>query len=132
MNVVTLDLPLAPSANSIWRVNRTTGKPYLNPRYRAWKKDALSRLWTQKPKGGFPFFAGAFSVQIIVALKMRGDVDNRIKATMDFLADPARIIANDKHAHSASIARSADIAKGYCRVIVFDAPAPSSIARAAA
>jgi len=119
MKVVKLDLPLPISANRIWRTTKT-GKTYLNPKYRDWRKAALASLWTQKPAGGFPFFSGAFDAQIAVALKMRGDIDNRVKPLLDFLAT-AGIIENDKHAHGASITRSADIAKGMCRVFVYEA-----------
>lgn len=117
---LTLSLPLPPSANVLWRVNQRTGKPYLNPVYRSWQKRALSSLWTQKPRGGFPFFAGHFNVQIAVAMGMRGDIDNRVKPTLDFLQKPAGIIANDSHTQGASIVRSPDVARGYCRVDLFD------------
>lgn len=121
MKVVQLDLPLPPSANSIWRTTKT-GRTYLNPRYRDWRKAATTSLWTQKPAGGFPKFEGAFEVQIVVALKMAGDIDNRVKPALDFLAS-SNIIANDKHAHRATIARSESVAKGMCRVFVFEARA---------
>lgn len=123
MKVVTLDLPLPPSANVLWRTNKT-GRTYLNPKYRDWRKAALTSLWAQKPAGGFPFFDGQFEVQIVVALKMQGDIDNRIKPAIDFLAT-ANIIANDKFAQRATIARSSDIRGGMCRVFVFEGQAPS-------
>ncbi len=126
MKVVTLDLPLSPSANSIWRTT-TTGRTYLNPKYRDWRKAATTSLWTQKPAGGFPHFDWAFEVQIVVALKMLGDIDNRVKPVLDFLAS-ANIIANDKHAQKATIARSEAVAKGMCRVFVFEAPEPARAA----
>lgn len=121
MKVVTLDLPLPPSANAIWRTTKS-GRTYLNPKYRDWRKAATTSLWTQKPAGGFPKFEGAFEVQIVVALKMVGDIDNRVKPALDFLAS-ANIIANDKHAHRATIARSEFVPKGMCRVFVFEARA---------
>ncbi len=118
MKVVQLDLPLPVSANRIWRTTKT-GRTYLNPEYKDWRKAALTILWAQKPAGGFPYFSGAFDAQITVALKMRGDIDNRIKPLLDFLAS-AGIIENDKHAHGASIARSADVRAGMCRVHVYE------------
>lgn len=121
MKVVTLNLPLPPSANSIWRTTKS-GRTYLNPKYRDWRKAATTSLWTQKPVGGFPKFEGAFEVQVIVAHKMLGDIDNRLKPALDFLAS-SNIIANDKHAQRATIARSEDVAKGMCRVFVFEARA---------
>lgn len=130
MKVVTLDLPLPISANVIWRTTKA-GRTYLNPKYRDWRKAATTSLWTQKPAGGFPHFDGGFDVQIVVALKMRGDIDNRVKPVLDFLAS-ANIISNDKHAQSATIARNESVAKGMCRVFVFEAaPLIRPAARAA-
>lgn len=126
MKVVQLDLPLPPSANVIWRTTKS-GRTYLNPKYTAWRKAALTSMWTQKPAGGFPTFEGAFEAQIVVALKMRGDIDNRLKPVLDFLAS-ASIIANDKHAQRATIARSEAVPKGMCRVFVYEAPAPARAA----
>lgn len=122
MKVVQLDLPLPPTANVIWRTTRT-GRTYLNPKYTAWRKAALVSMWTQKPAGGFPFFDGAFEAHIAVALKMQGDIDNRVKPLFGFLAT-ANIIANDKHAQKASISRSVDVRPGYVRVHVYEGPAP--------
>jgi Holliday junction resolvase RusA-like endonuclease len=82
-------------------------------------------MWEQKPEGGFPFFSDAFDVRIVMPLKIRSDLDNMIKPLLDFLADPARIIANDKHTRSASISRSEDIAKGMCRVFVYETKVPA-------
>lgn len=129
MKVVTLNLPLPPSANMIWRTTKA-GRTYLNPKYREWRKAALTSLWTQKPAGGFPTFEGAFEAQVVVALKMQGDIDNRLKPVLDFLAT-ANIIANDKHAQKAIVARSESVAKGMCRVFVYE-PGPFSPALEAA
>ncbi len=129
MRAVTLELPQPPSANVLWKLNRKTGKPYTNPAYARWKIAALSTMWQQKPAGGFPFFAGAYSVQIVLPLKTRIDADNFAKPLLDFLQKPAGIIANDKHTHEAAITRSAEVNKGFVRLFVFDAPEP--IARAA-
>lgn len=123
MKVVTLDLPLPPSANVIWRMNRRTGKPYLNPRYTKWKRDAMSGLWPQKPEGGWAYFPEAFNVHITLPLKLRIDPDNVWKPILDFLQKSAGIIANDKHSQGASQARSADIPKGMCRVFDYEARA---------
>lgn len=120
MKIVKLDLPLPPSANVIWRVNRRTGKPYLNPRYTAWKRAALDSMWPQKPAGGFPHFPGAFEVHMTLPLKLRPDPDNLWKPLLDFLQKPAGIIANDKHSQASSQSRSADIPKGHLRVFVYE------------
>lgn len=122
MKVVTLDLPLPLSANVIWRVNRRTGKPYLNPRYTKWKREALNSMWPQKPPGGWHHFPGDFCIHMTLPIKLRPDQDNLWKGMLDFLQKPAGIIANDKHSQGSSQSRSADIPKGMCRVFVFEAP----------
>lgn len=114
MKVVQLDLPLPPSANVIWRVNRRT----------KWKKAALASMWPQKPAGGFPHFPGAFEVHMTLPLKLRPDPDNLWKPLLDFLQNPAGIIANDKHSQASSQSRSSDVAKGMLRVFVYEAHAP--------
>lgn len=121
MKVVTLDLPLPPSANVIWRVNRRTGKPYISPRYAKWKKVALASMWPQKPAGGFPFFPGAFCIHMTLPLKLRPDPDNMWKPVLDFLQKPGGIIANDKQSMGSSQSRSGEIKAGHLRVFVFEA-----------
>jgi Holliday junction resolvase RusA-like endonuclease len=118
MKCLVLNLPLPPSVNALFA--NVPGRGRVRTKvYRTWSKTALDFAWLSKPQGGFPRFDGAFDVQITVALKMRGDIDNRIKPLLDFLAS-AGIIENDKHAHGASIARSADIHAGMCRVHVYE------------
>lgn len=118
MKVLVLNLPLPPSTNKLYA--NVPGQGRVRTReYRRWSIAALNYSWLSKPQGGFPRFEGAFDIQITVALKMRGDIDNRIKPLLDFLAS-AGIIENDKHAHGASIARSADIRAGMCRVHVYE------------
>lgn len=71
-----------PSANRIWLPNRNGGKPYLNPAYEQFK--ALTRLRCVGVK--IPKDWECCAVEIIVHPKKRsGDVDNRIKATLDAL-----------------------------------------------
>lgn len=123
MKVVQLDLPLPPSANVIWRVNRRTGKPYLNPIYTKWKKTALNAMWPQKPAGGWAYFPEAFNVHIALPIKLRIDPDNVWKPLLDFLQKPAGIIANDKHSQGASQSRATDVPKGMCRVFIYEAQA---------
>lgn len=119
MTHVSLTLPLPPSVNAAYA--NAPGKGRVKTKaYRRWTAAALAELWQQKPAGGFPAFDGAFSVHIAVPLNMRGDIDNRIKAALDFLKKPACIISDDKHAVGASISRDEKVPAGFCRVVVFD------------
>lgn len=124
MKALVLNLPLPPSVNSLFR--NVPGKGRVRTKhYKRWSIAALNFAWLSKPVGGFPLFDGPFNVQISVPLKMRGDVDGRIKAIPDFLKKPAGIITDDKHMQGVSIARDAEIEPGFCRVFLFDAKVPA-------
>lgn len=119
MKVLVLNLPLPPSVNALFA--NVPGRGRVRTKlYRRWSKDALEYAWLSKPYGGFPRFDGAFDVQITVPLKMRGDVDNRLKPVLDWLKKPGAIIADDEKAFSATIARGEDIEPGFCRVYVYE------------
>lgn len=121
MKVLVLKLPLPPSVNALFANIPGRGRVRTKA-YKRWAIAALNFAWGSKPQGGFPHFDGAFDVQISVPLKMRGDVDGRLKPVLDFLQSPLRVIAEDKHCQKATIARGEDVETGYCRVFVFEPP----------
>lgn len=87
---VTLQLPKPPSVNRLWRKNPHGGM-YLDKGYMAWRNDAARMLLVQRR----PRVNGRFTASIIVdAAGRRGDVDNRIKATLDVL-QYCGVITND-------------------------------------
>lgn len=50
---------------------------------------------------------------------MRGDIDNRIKAIVDFLGPKSMgLTPDDKHMWKVSIERSLDVEPGWCHVTV--------------
>lgn len=119
MKVLVLNLPLPPSVNALFA--NVPGRGRVRTKlYRAWSKTALDFAWLSKPQGGFPYFDGCFDVQITVPLKMRGDVDNRLKPILDWLKAPGEIIADDVRAQRAIIARGRDVEPGFCRVFVYE------------
>ena len=119
MKSLVLQIPLPPSVNALFA--NVPGKGRVRTKlYRAWSKAALDFAWCSKPQGGFPHFDGAFDVQIIVPLKMRGDVDNRLKPVLDWLKTPGGIIADDVKAQRATIARGRDVEPGFCRIFVYE------------
>lgn len=126
-----IDLPLPPSVNALYRNVPGRGR-VKTAAYKRWGAVAAGYAWRQKPLGGFPRFERNFEIVILVPAKMRGDVDNRAKASLDILKD-WRIIPDDRHSVAPTVRRCMSIASGECRVTVkpavFDAPDP--IARAA-
>lgn len=120
MKSLKLILPLPPSVNALFANVRGKGRVRTTA-YLRWANDAKASLWMQKPDGGFPFFDEPFDVQITVPLKMRGDVDGRIKAIPDFLKKPGGIVSDDKIMRGVSCARSEAVEPGHCHVFVYDA-----------
>lgn len=86
----TLTLPLAPSTNNLFvNAGRTRRK---SADYRTWLKSALVAMLMQRPRA----VRGPIKVAIAVPVAARGDLDNRIKAALDFCV--ARdLIDDDRH-----------------------------------
>lgn len=108
--MITLSLPIPPSANNLF-VNSKRGR-YKSQRYRDWEAEAESCLWQQKP---FDVVIGAYEVEITLPEMIRGDIDNRIKGLVDFMADKG-ITPDDKHMWKVSIERNPNVEPGWCHV----------------
>lgn len=96
---VVLDLPYPPSVNKLWRSTAaiSSHRVYLAPSYVKWKAHADALLMSVR---GFSTrrVTGHFSIDIDLcppAKHPRGDLDNRIKAVLDFL-QRSLVIQNDK------------------------------------
>lgn len=91
--MITLQLPIPPSVNSIWRPvwNKKTGKPDFakRERYATWQMSALSYFLEQSAHR-LPKITGHFRARVVLDERKRGlsDVDNRHKALLDFLQRP--------------------------------------------
>ena len=92
--MTVLDLPFPPSVNRIWRMRKGGGKPYLDTRYQTWKRVA-DNLYLANKRNWLPV-KGNFRATITLDIAHRGrtDLDNRIKALLDWL-QRAKIIEND-------------------------------------
>jgi crossover junction endodeoxyribonuclease RusA len=109
---VTIDLPLPPSVNHAYR--NVPGRGRVASRgLKDWKEAAGWELKLE-PRGQV---TGPYTLSILVAEKMRGDVDNRIKAVSDLLVEH-RITADDRKARGVSCARSPAVAVGRCKVTI--------------
>lgn len=110
---VTLLLPLPPSVNGLF-VNSRRGKGrFLSPAYKAWKWEAFAALASQKTIG-FPRVSGPFHFRLTLPRAMRGDVDNRIKAILDFCV-AQKITPDDALAQSVSAERG-DVDPGFALI----------------
>jgi crossover junction endodeoxyribonuclease RusA len=85
----TLDLPVPPSVNAIWRHGK--GRTFRRPEYDEWRRSAGWELRSQKPQS----IQGWCAIRVCAAIpKRRRDLDNLLKALFDLLVEH-RIIDND-------------------------------------
>ncbi len=95
-----MTLPLPPSTNNLYHNHgnrrRRTGK------YVAWHRNAILSIFAQV-RADFGV-RGPVALTIAVPDGMRGDIDNRLKATIDALV-ASRRIDDDKHVSSITIQR---------------------------
>ena len=91
-NKIVCDLPFPPSTNSIWRGGKHIR---LSDSYKAWKREA-GLLWLSQrliqPKKINGFFRAILLLHYAQNRKI--DIDNRIKAVLDF-AESMELIEND-------------------------------------
>jgi Holliday junction resolvase RusA-like endonuclease len=93
--VTVLDLPMPPSTNRIWA--RSPDGVTLSKDYRIWKDNAdkfvlFTGAWRRASK-----ITGRFTAEIVLDANERkraGDLDNRIKATLDW-CQSRELIRND-------------------------------------
>lgn len=98
-----LTLPRPPSVNRTHRIirNRETGKAAIarSSSYRSWREEAWWELSGQIA-GRVEAIEGEFAV--LISARTRGDIDNLVKPTLDFLQWRG-FIANDKNARRVTV-----------------------------
>lgn len=118
-HVIEMHLPYPPSTNKLWR-RASNGRQHvtLSDEYRAWKRRADDLTLSLHGLRGVRQITGAFEVRLILQRLdnlPRGDLDNRIKAVLDW-AQSRELILNDKHCERLS-AEWGDAPHG-CRLIL--------------
>lgn len=108
--MIKINLPLPPTTNNLFCTGRN-GRRFTNPIYAQWQWAAAAALQEQKPIEGVK---GPFRFWLTVPVDMRGDVDNRLKAAIDFCVAHA-ITPDDKHAQSVKAERGA-VEPGRCLI----------------
>lgn len=107
------ELPLPPPLNHAYPTGKN-GRRHKSERLTTW---ATQAGWGVKSQNPSPFKCEVYSIEIAVPMKMRGDIDGRIKAPVDLL-DQLGIVPDDKHMRKVSCERRDDIAPDTCRVTV--------------
>lgn len=98
MSEIVLHLPFPPSVNRIWRSGgkSSAGRVYTAPGYTKWKAQADAAVMTiRRPER----ISGAFCADIALCPPKghpRGDLDNRIKAILDF-CERIELISTDRY-----------------------------------
>jgi Holliday junction resolvase RusA-like endonuclease len=111
--LITLVLPVPPSANDLFDGGKRTKRRFKSDRYKAWEDEADGCLYQQK-RG---VVVGKYIVEIALPEMMRGDVDNRIKAIVDYLGPKGRgLTPDDKHLWKVSVERDPTVEPGWCHV----------------
>jgi crossover junction endodeoxyribonuclease RusA len=89
--MITLQLPLAPSVNRLWRIGNG-GKMYKSPEYKAWLEEAG---WMVKEQTKDQIL-GEYVLHILAVKpdKRKRDLDNLLKATSDLLVQSG-VISDD-------------------------------------
>lgn len=103
--LVTVVLPVPPSLNNLYPTNRRTGKRFPSSQYQRWRRAAMARLLEQwrELRPALPV-TGARTIRIRLPQNTRGDVDNRAKAPLDFLAKNG-VTNDDRHNETVTIGR---------------------------
>ena len=110
----TIDLPLPPSTNALWRSNR--GRVHRSRRYLAWLKEAGWELLTQRPKR----ITGGVEIRIAIGRpdNRKRDLDNvATKAILDLLT-AHQIITDDSKVTSLAARWCSDTAPGRVAVTI--------------
>jgi Holliday junction resolvase RusA-like endonuclease len=107
--LITLVLPVPPSTNNLF-VNGKRGR-YKSQRYKEWEIEA--DYWFRQQS--CDVVIGAYIVEITLPEMIRGDIDNRSKALIDFLVAKG-LTPDDKHMWKVSIERNPNVPPGECHV----------------
>jgi len=107
----TIMLPLPPTANHMWV--HTGRNHFRSAQYVAWLTECGWRLTASR----FPRITGKFAVEIDLPRKMRGDIDNRTKCSLDLLVRQS-IVTDDRHCDRLTISRADDVPAKMCRITV--------------
>ncbi len=118
MNRFSIDLPLPPSQNTLFAnsSNRSGKGRFKTKQYKEWELEADATLINVTH---LPSIEGDYCVDLHVPAKMRGDVDNRPKAVLDWMVSRG-LTPDDANAWSVQSTRDELIEKGTCNVTVWE------------
>jgi Holliday junction resolvase RusA-like endonuclease len=113
---ITLDLPMPPSINALWRAGK--GRVRRSLPYTQWIKRADAHCMAGRTFHRHHAIAGPFKATILFRQGARGDLDNRAKAVLDW-AQSRELVTDDKNCQTLILEWvSPDFAPDGCRLIL--------------
>lgn len=113
--MITLRLPIPPSTNQLFGV-AAHGRRYKTDKYRAWMVEADGYLIQQKTAWHRKTINAPYAVTLRLP-KIRGDADNRLKATLDYLVSRL-IVPDDRHCHNPQAIVTSSLRGETCEVVI--------------
>lgn len=110
-------LPLPPSVNVLFRNVPRVGR-VKTAKYKHWRMNADTYFMSQRRE--IEPVSGPYRVLMRVPMKMRGDVDNRLKGPLDWLAS-RELTPDDRKCVEAKVFRCELIKDGECEIEVLAA-----------
>jgi len=108
-------LPVPPSVNAMYRNVARVGR-VKSVTYNEWLAEADSCAVQQRKT--LPKVTGPYKVEIVIPRTTKGDIDNRGKAVLDWLA--TRLITPDDQQCEDIRIKRGNIEDGFCHVLVED------------
>lgn len=122
MTVLTITVPLPPSANALTR--NVKGRGRVNTAaYTGWLEDAGYTVRMAHRAAGKPMFAKPLAVTLQLGLRdRRRDAGNCLKPTEDMLVKSIEHLPDDRWNDDISIKRDASIPPGMVRITITSLP----------
>jgi Holliday junction resolvase RusA-like endonuclease len=110
--MISVTLPLPPSVNRLYV--RTRAGVVCSSRYLRWKRDAG---WVIRAARVRPLVCESYDAIIYVPQRMKGDIDNRIKAILDLFVS-LELVPDDRRVARVTASRSNTTLPGTCDVVL--------------
>lgn len=122
MTALTLDLPLPPSVNALYRNAPGRGRVKTGA-YNAWLEEAGWAAVTRWRAAGRPSFTAPLALTIELGLSgRRRDAGNTLKPIEDLLVKRIPQLPDDRHNDLITIRRGVDVPAGIARVTITSLP----------
>lgn len=116
MNEVKLTLPVPPTINHYYGVNKHSGGRYLKKRAKVYRHEVALLVHAAGFRGAFG--KDKLVMRIDLYLPAGGDLDNRLKSLLDAL-EYAELFENDSQIDDLRVVRGHKVKGGRCDVLIW-------------